>query len=67
VKLPRREVEVQTKFGKVRVKVFRTERGERGAPEYEDCLGIANARGISVADVIEEARYAFRQSAKDAQ
>jgi pyridinium-3,5-bisthiocarboxylic acid mononucleotide nickel chelatase len=63
VKLGRREIEIATRFGKVKVKVFRTARGERGAPEYEDCLRIAVARGVPVADVMEEARRAFNEAA----
>jgi uncharacterized protein (TIGR00299 family) protein len=61
VKLPRRIVEVGTRFGKIRAKVFAVERGERCAPEYEDCLQSARAHGATVSEVMEEARNAFRQ------
>jgi len=61
VKLPRRIVEVATRFGKIRAKVFTLERGERCAPEYEDCLQSARAHGAAVSEVMEETQSAFRQ------
>ena len=61
VKLPRRIVEVTTSFGKIRAKVFTLERGERCAPEYEDCLRNARAHGATVSEVMEEVRHAFGQ------
>ena len=67
VKLARREADVETRFGRIRVKVFRTKRGERCAPEYDDCLRVAKAQGVPVADVIEEARHAFRKTAAGSQ
>jgi uncharacterized protein (TIGR00299 family) protein len=65
VKLPRQMVEVETRFGKVRVKVFDLGTSKRGAPEYEDCLRISREQGIAISDVIEEARNAYRQSRGD--
>jgi uncharacterized protein (DUF111 family) len=61
VKLPRQIVEVATRFGKIRAKVFAVERGERCAPEYEDCLRSARAHGATVSEVMEETRHAFGQ------
>ena len=58
-KLRRRHVEVQTPYGRIRVKC-----GEAGgevwtaAPEYEDCRRIARERGVPVREVFEAARAA---------
>jgi uncharacterized protein (TIGR00299 family) protein len=58
-KLHRRHVEVETPFGRVRVKC-----GSIGdevwtvAPEYDDCRRVARARGIPVRAVLEAARAA---------
>ena len=62
LKLKRRFVEVETRYGKVKVKVFRLASGERCVPEYEDCLHLAESLGIPVSDVIEEAKYASGKS-----
>lgn len=61
LKLPRRTVEVQTKFGKIKVKVFQIQSRERCAPEYEDCLRVSRLLGVPVSDVMEEARRAFAE------
>jgi len=58
LKLERRFVEVETRYGKVRVKVFSLPSGEKRVPEYEDCLHLAESLGIPVRDVIEEAKSA---------
>jgi uncharacterized protein (TIGR00299 family) protein len=60
LKLPREMMEVTTRFGPVKVKVFDLGSRKRCAPEYEDCLRIARSKGITVGDVMEEARNAFR-------
>jgi uncharacterized protein (TIGR00299 family) protein len=65
VKLPRDFREVETRYGKVKVKVFHVETAERCAPEYEDCLRIARVQGVSVSDVMEEAKNAFNKTRKD--
>jgi hypothetical protein len=62
VKLPRRIVEVPTRFGAVKVKVFSIGSRERCAPEYDDCLRVAKAQGVPVSDVVEEAKYVFRKT-----
>ncbi|MGB9699010.1 MAG: nickel pincer cofactor biosynthesis protein LarC [Thermodesulfobacteriota bacterium] len=50
-KLPREIVEVETKFGKVRVKVS----GDlRFQPEYEDCKRIALEKGVPIQEVYKE-------------
>ena len=49
-------VEVQTRYGAVRIKVA----GESShAPEYEDCRKLALASGAALKDVIAEANYAY--------
>jgi len=51
-KLPREVSEVETKYGKVRIKVS----GEmRFQPEYEDCKRIALEKGIPIQEVYQEA------------
>jgi uncharacterized protein (TIGR00299 family) protein len=66
LKLPRRSVEVETRLGKIRAKVFRTKSGERCAPEYEDCLRVSRATGRPVAEVMEEVRRGFGLDGPDA-
>ncbi len=60
-KLPRETVEINTKFGTVAAKVFDLGSRKRCAPEYEDCVRLAKSTGISVSEVIEEAKNAFRR------
>jgi uncharacterized protein (TIGR00299 family) protein len=50
-KLPRQIKEVETAYGKVRVKVSG---GIRFQPEYEDCRRIALEKGIPIQDVYQE-------------
>jgi len=64
-KLDREIIEVDTRFGKVKVKVFTLGSTKRCAPEYEDCLRISRARSVSIDDVTEDARNAFRITLKD--
>lgn len=72
LKLPRRIVEVETRFGRIRIKVFAGGAaggaaagpgapGERSAPEYDDCVRCARAHKVTVSEVMEEARDAFRK------
>jgi uncharacterized protein (TIGR00299 family) protein len=67
-KLTREIREVETVYGKVRMKVSR--QGDETltvTPEYEDCRRIAEERQIPLKQVIEEARNMFsRKGAKDA-
>ena len=63
--LEREFVEVQTRFGAVRVKLGR--RGEavvQATPEYEDCLTLARAQGVAVREVQAEAMAAWRERAR---
>ena len=62
-KLSRENITVETKYGKVDVKV-----GKLGdvvknvSPEYEDCRKIASQLGVSLKEVYEEARKAARET-----
>jgi uncharacterized protein (DUF111 family) len=65
LKLARETKEVQTQWGKVRVKLS----GPKGAPttitpEYEDCRVIASTHAIPLRAVIDEARAAARAQIK---
>jgi hypothetical protein len=57
----RRMVEVETSYGKVRVKV-----GESGAyaPEYEDCRMLAREAGVPLRQVLAEANLAYLRTQK---
>lgn len=50
--VPRRTIEVETRFGPVRVKLS----GGTVAPEYDDCLAVALKHKIPLKDVYEEVR-----------
>ena len=67
-KLTREIREVETVYGKVRMKI--SKRGDEVltvTPEYEDCRRIAEERQIPLKQVIEEAKNVFsRKGAKDA-
>jgi pyridinium-3,5-bisthiocarboxylic acid mononucleotide nickel chelatase len=53
--------DVETPYGKVRVKVARQGGREVGAhPEYDDCLARARERGVSVREVMTAAIAAYR-------
>ena len=62
LKLPRRVVTAETRFGELRAKVFtlQSKAGPkpalRVAPEYDDCLRAAREHGVPVSEVIEETR-----------
>ncbi len=52
----RRLAEVETPYGKVRMKVS----GEGYyAPEYEDCRKLAMASGVALKQIIAEANFAY--------
>jgi len=53
--------EVETKYGKVRVKV-----SSEGcyAPEYEDCRRLALASGVALKHIIAEANYAYLKQSR---
>lgn len=45
---------IQTKFGKVKVKVIITESGKRYIPEFEECKKISLEKNVPLADVYNE-------------
>jgi hypothetical protein len=57
----RRFEEVETRFGKVRMKI-----GSEGsyAPEYEDCRRLALEAGAALKEVIAEANYSYQKQSK---
>ena len=57
----RRFVEVETTFGKVRMKV--SDAGQF-APEYEDCRKLALATGAPLQQILAEASYAYLKNAR---
>jgi uncharacterized protein (TIGR00299 family) protein len=58
--LARRSVEVQTPWGKVRMKLANLNGTVANfAPEYEDCRRIASERGIPLKQVMQEASRAY--------
>jgi pyridinium-3,5-bisthiocarboxylic acid mononucleotide nickel chelatase len=70
LKLPREIREIETSFGKIRVKVSRAHRdhheadGDRASqisPEYDDCRRAALEHGVPLRIVMEEAREAARR------
>ncbi len=65
IKLPRESLAVETRYGGVKVKVFTLDSGRRFVPEYEDCLRVSRAEGVSIERVIEEARHAARKARED--
>ena len=72
LKLPREIHEIETSFGKIRVKVSRAHRDDHGhpadgdrasqiSPEYDDCRRAALEHGVPLRIVMEEAREAARR------
>ncbi len=64
-KLTREIEEVDTTYGKIRVKISR--RGEEvltATPEYEDCRRLAEEKQVPLKDVIEEAKSHFSRKAR---
>jgi uncharacterized protein (TIGR00299 family) protein len=55
----RRIVEVETRYGKVRMKVAE---GGNYAPEYEDCRRLAREAGVPLKQVLAEANLAYLQN-----
>jgi uncharacterized protein (TIGR00299 family) protein len=61
--LPRETATVETPFGPVRVKAWRTPAGRvRGKPEFEDCAAAARRAGVTAIEVREAAMAAFLAS-----
>jgi len=53
----RLSIEVETRYGKVRIKAA----GDSFAPEYEDCRRLALASGVPLREIIAEANYEYRK------
>jgi uncharacterized protein (TIGR00299 family) protein len=58
---PRTISEVETPYGKVRMKVSA---GGSFAPEYEDCKRLARASGVALKHIIAEANFAYLNKRK---
>ncbi len=55
----RRIIEVQTKYGMIRVKVAQS---GNAAPEYDDCRALALAQSVPLKQVVAEAIYEYQKS-----
>jgi pyridinium-3,5-bisthiocarboxylic acid mononucleotide nickel chelatase len=66
--LAREFVEVETEWGKVRVKIARWPGGEaaNAQPEYEDCRALAREHGVPLKNVIGDAMRAYAVLQKNA-
>jgi pyridinium-3,5-bisthiocarboxylic acid mononucleotide nickel chelatase len=55
--LAREFAEVETRWGKVRIKIARWPSGQvaNAAPEYEDCRGLAEQHAVPLKQVMQEA------------
>jgi len=62
--LAREFVEVETEWGKIRIKVARWPSGEvaNASPEYEVCRNIARRRGVPLKRVTQEAMRAYAET-----
>jgi uncharacterized protein (TIGR00299 family) protein len=59
----RREIrEVETRWGKVRVKISRGDGMTTVSPEYDDCRRIAREHGVALKTVMDQARAAAAQA-----
>ena len=67
VALAREFVEVETSWGKVRIKIARLSSGKiaNAAPEYEDCRKIAAEHSVPLKQVMEEAMRAYAATEKE--
>jgi uncharacterized protein (TIGR00299 family) protein len=67
ISLAREFVDVETRWGKVRIKVARLPNGEQAnaAPEYEDCRRLAIEHAVPLKLVTEEAMRAYAASGKE--
>ncbi len=65
--LIREFAEVETPWGKVRIKIARWPAGEiaNAAPEYEDCRALARRHSVPLKRVMQEAMRAWSNSQKD--
>ena len=61
LKVHRESVEVQTRFGRVKVKVARTPWNNKAQPEYDDCRKLALERGVPIREVYADATKEFER------
>ncbi|MHC4778649.1 MAG: nickel pincer cofactor biosynthesis protein LarC [Planctomycetota bacterium] len=60
-KLDRQVVNVETRYGEVRIKLGILPDGSlKAAPEFDDCLALARAQDVPVREIIDEARARAR-------
>jgi len=66
--LARESVEIETLWGRVRIKVARLASGEavNASPEFEDCKAIARQHGVALKRVMQAAMSAWSTAAMDA-
>jgi uncharacterized protein (TIGR00299 family) protein len=63
--LPREHVTVTTRFGKIRVKVSRSEgRIQHASPEFDDCRKLAEEKHVPLQEVMEQALLCFEEQYK---
>lgn len=67
LKVRRESVEVQTRFGKVGVKVARSPWDDKAQPEYDDCRKLALERGVPIREVYTEAMKEFERGGYERQ
>lgn len=67
LKVLRESVEVQTRFGKVGVKVARTPWDDKAQPEYDDCRKLAIERRVPIRKVYTEAMKEFERGGYERQ
>ena len=65
IKAKRWQRTVATAWGDVRVKVKEFDGRVTVAPEYDDCVRVADAAGVPVADVYDAARASARDAAPE--
>ncbi|MDO8447115.1 MAG: nickel pincer cofactor biosynthesis protein LarC [Deltaproteobacteria bacterium] len=67
LKVCRESVEVQTRFGKVNVKVAKTPWNDKAQPEYDDCRKLALEKGVPIREVYTEAMKEFERGGYERQ
>ena len=64
-KLDRTEAAVETRFGRIRLKIGLLDGDAlKATPEYEDCRAAAEAHGVPLAKVVEAARDAWKKGGR---
>jgi len=60
-RMVRRHEEVQTPYGRIRIKIGRIGDTETGSPEFDDCRAAAIGYGVPLRVVMDAARHAWQQ------